>query len=1004
LLADNHLLVGAMTADEYRRAIVSPALRVGAVVEPELVEALVNDVLGEPGALPLLSTTLLELWDARSGRTLTAASYEQLGGVHGAVARMADTAYEALSEAQQEAARRSLLRLAGPGDGDSVVRRRVPVSDFDGDQEAAEVLRTLTDRRLLTVSDGYVEVAHEALLREWPRFRGWLEEDREGLRLRAHLATAAAAWIASGRDTGELYRGARLAAALDWTTQHSLDLNNVEREFVTNSRDESQQALRRQQRQNRRLRGLLSGVAVLLVVALIAGVVAIVQRRHARHDATVALARSVGATAVSTPRIDEAMLLARQAVLFNRSPQTDSTLLSTVLRAPTLEHTFTVPNTVRPQRVYLSSDDRMLAELGNDGTWRFFNAATGRSILRPLPNIVDGNWVGRDFFTASVDRSGKFPTIVWSLYTVGHTLTKVATMQSSHALNALPTGQPLTFGSPDGKYFYTAYPVVAPDTGDNVGGYVDRWSVSSHRRQELKLPAAGVNAFAFTGGNRLAILTDSSEVSIDTARWRITRNRHVAGLPSQTLAALSPDGTRAAYVPVNTPDSFVVKDLSSGAIRRPAGGHSADIESLGFSPNGRLLITAGDDGTAREWDATSLSSVEILNGDSGRVLSEAFSNDSQTLFTCSLDGSIFEWALGDGNRFGRPIALAHPITAPEPLSARPALAFSPDGKQVVASILTGGAEVARVSLSNGLTRVATIGSLSRRVTAVAWSAGGTIATGSDHGVQLWQAPYLSPELSLTTSPGIAAALAFSHDGRNLIVGTGGQATLSDNPTEAGWIDGYTTASGQPLFPPVNLKHPVIALALSPDDRLIAASLDDGTVRILKADDGQPVAQFRVAGFTTGPAISLAFASNGDLLIGSFVGLVQRVNPKTGAELGPPVLSEPAPVSSISISPDGAKFVTTGGSSGGMRLWDSRTFQQVGSDFPGGESHWANAVFSPDGTTAIDLYDDGTGTIWPVTDSALMAHACAVARRNLTQEEWRRFVQGASYRRTCPQFG
>jgi len=70
LLAANHVLVGPMSADEYRRAIVQPAQRVGITVEPELVDDLVGEVLGEPGALPLLSTTLLELWDHRDGRTM----------------------------------------------------------------------------------------------------------------------------------------------------------------------------------------------------------------------------------------------------------------------------------------------------------------------------------------------------------------------------------------------------------------------------------------------------------------------------------------------------------------------------------------------------------------------------------------------------------------------------------------------------------------------------------------------------------------------------------------------------------------------------------------------------------------------------------------------------------------------------------------------------------------------------------------------------------------------
>ena len=104
-LGDNHVLVGPMTREELRRAIERPARRAGLVVEPELADALLADVEGEPGALPLLSTALLELWGRRDGRRLRLAAYARSGGVQGAVARLAEDAYVALDPAQQAAAR-----------------------------------------------------------------------------------------------------------------------------------------------------------------------------------------------------------------------------------------------------------------------------------------------------------------------------------------------------------------------------------------------------------------------------------------------------------------------------------------------------------------------------------------------------------------------------------------------------------------------------------------------------------------------------------------------------------------------------------------------------------------------------------------------------------------------------------------------------------------------------------------------------------------------------------
>ena len=273
LLGANHVLVGPMQASELRRVVELPAGRVGLRVEPELADALVDDVEGEPGALPLLSTALLELWQKRQDNALTLAAYRESGGVHGAVARLAEGTYARIPDGRKQLVRAIMLRLVGEGEGDAPVRRRAPLAELDleRNEDVADVLATLADSRLVTVGEGSVEVAHEALLREWPRLREWIEEDAEGRRLRRHITEAATEWDAAGRDQGELYRGARLAAALEWTADHALDLNELEREFVTESREVSEQETKRARRTNRRLRALLAGVAVLLAAALAGG-------------------------------------------------------------------------------------------------------------------------------------------------------------------------------------------------------------------------------------------------------------------------------------------------------------------------------------------------------------------------------------------------------------------------------------------------------------------------------------------------------------------------------------------------------------------------------------------------------------------------------------------------------------------------------------------------------------------------------------------------------------
>ncbi len=291
---------------------------------------------GEPGALPLLSTALLELWQKRRDGTLTLEAYRESGRVHGAVARLAEATYARIPESGRPLVRAIMLRLVGEGEAGAAVRRRAPLDelDLDRDGEAAGVLAILADQRLVTVGDGVVEVAHEALLREWPRLRGWIDEDAEGRRLHAHLREAARDWDAAGRDAAELYRGARLAAALDWSDQHALDVNELERAFLLREPGGRRPGGDPRAAHQPAASALLAGVAVLLAAAVVGGVLALAQRGEARDAETAQVAQRLGAQALVEEDLDRALLLARQAVAIDDSPQTRSSLLATLLRAP----------------------------------------------------------------------------------------------------------------------------------------------------------------------------------------------------------------------------------------------------------------------------------------------------------------------------------------------------------------------------------------------------------------------------------------------------------------------------------------------------------------------------------------------------------------------------------------------------------------------------------------------------------------------------------------------
>ena len=267
---------------------------------------------------------MLELWQGRDGRRLRLAAYEHAAGC------------TAQSRGWPKAPTAARRRPAAHGaDDPAAAGRRGRGRDGRARPGRARGVRRggparpgrATDGRLLTVGDGEVEVAHEALLREWPRLRGWLEEDAQGRRLHRHLRAAAKEWQAGGRDPGELYRGARLASALDWATDHDPELNASERAFLDSSRTASGRA-------HRRLRMMLAGAACLLVLAVIAALVALNERGNARTQATVADAQRLGAQALAEDDLDRSLLLAREGVALDDSPQTRSNLLAALLKSP----------------------------------------------------------------------------------------------------------------------------------------------------------------------------------------------------------------------------------------------------------------------------------------------------------------------------------------------------------------------------------------------------------------------------------------------------------------------------------------------------------------------------------------------------------------------------------------------------------------------------------------------------------------------------------------------
>jgi WD40 repeat protein/transcriptional regulator with XRE-family HTH domain len=258
-LAKHQEYIGAMSDEEMRRAVEEPARRGRWEFEPGLVDLILHDVGHEPGALPLLSHALLETWQRRQGRTMTLSGYTSSGGVRGAIAETAEAVFtDQLNRKQQAIARRIFLRLTELGDETSTgdTRRRATINELIMKPEESDatqvVIKALADARLVTTSENSVQVAHEALIREWPTLRGWLEDNREGFRLHRQLTEASQEWSAAGHEPDILFRGARLAQAGEWAAIHPDDMNALEKEFLQASIADSEREAAEREAQHQR--------------------------------------------------------------------------------------------------------------------------------------------------------------------------------------------------------------------------------------------------------------------------------------------------------------------------------------------------------------------------------------------------------------------------------------------------------------------------------------------------------------------------------------------------------------------------------------------------------------------------------------------------------------------------------------------------------------------------------------------------------------------------------
>ncbi|WP_285751683.1 XRE family transcriptional regulator [Lentzea sp. NBRC 105346] len=603
-LRGGQVMVGAMSADELRQAVVEPAAHAGAKVETALLARLMSDAAGQPAVLPLLSHALAETWERRDGMTLTLHGYEQAGGLEYAVAHTAQTVYTGFDTAQRKQAREILLRLIAVGEDTEDTKRRVRRSELG---DGGEVLDRLVAARLLTLDGDGVELAHEALIRSWPLLRQWIEQDREGLRVHRTLTDAADAWESLERDPGALYRGVRLELAREWHAHSHTELNERERAFLDASEAADAEVAAAARRRTRRGRQLIAVLLVLLVVAVSATVYALRAQQTATEERNKALAlKAVGeATALRANNPALALQVNLAAYELAKLPEARSGLR------------------------YEAFTGQILRNAGSEVT---------AMVLSPTQQLlVSGHRDGTVLTTDLRDQPG--------------TRASVPATKHNSAVVAMAI-------SPDGRT------VVSAD----AGGVVRIVDIALGKPSEIgtfQAHAAAVTALAFRGDTLVTAGQDNAvkvwEGVPNATQKLVATSTDV--VPKLRHLAFAPDGATIAAVTLGG-DLLMVDVRADWTLHvratRPRVG-----TTVSFSDTGSLLATASGKG-ANLWSTAKPEQLATVAGDGGQVYAALLSREGNTLATANEDGSTRLWTITDPRQpveTARLIGHTGPVTA-----------------------------------------------------------------------------------------------------------------------------------------------------------------------------------------------------------------------------------------------------------------------------------------------------------------------------------------------------
>jgi WD40 repeat protein/DNA-binding SARP family transcriptional activator len=959
LVAQNQEYIGPMTAEELRRAIEEPAKRGGWEFEPGLVDLMLRDVGDEPGGLPLLSHALLETWKRRRGRRMTLQGYHDAGGVRGAIAQTAETVYRGLAPEGQTIARNIFLRLTELGEGTEDTRRRASVDELITNTEMAGAVRTvlnqLVEARLVTTGEAWVEVAHEALIREWPTLREWLAQDREGLRLHRHLTEAANDWGLLERDASALYRGARLAQACEFAQASPNALNEQERSFLEASEEQDRREQKEKQEQQQReldsakriaetarrleeeqrrraeeqsraaksLRRRAYFLASAFVLAIALAAVTLFFGQEARSSASAAQANA----SLAEKAKGEADVQRLAAESERR------TAISRELAAVAISNL-----NADPQQSLLLALEAVSVTYSVDKTWttEAENALHQAVQAVRVPLTFRGH--KENVLSAVFSPDGKH------IASTGHDATKVWDASTGKELLSLPGAWPYftdAFDRPAG-FSPDGLRLASLDASDTQTSSANIWDLTSGNLvHAISLPISpgAITDSAFSSDlTRLA----TRETDGNSKIWDLTDGQLLqsifSGCTSFCSIALSSDETRLATG--RSGDVVKIWDVSSGkqvGQLAPATsvGRQAQVNHIAFSPDGMHLAASYTDGTARVWDWATGQELVTLVGHTNQVGPITFSPDGKRIASGSLDTRAIVWDASNGRELFTLTGHSNYVSS---------VAFSPDGQRLVTASDDGTVKVWNLAPSGEALKV----TMDPILAFAASGDGRRFATShADNTVKVWDATTGGLVWTLSGHTAPVRGIAFSRDGTHL-------ASASSDMTAKLW----DLASGKQLLTLAGHANGVNAVAFSPDGTLLATASSDTTAKIWDAASGEQL--LTLEGFA-GSVNNVSFSSDGRRLATAHSNAQVKIWDAATGKFLAYQSGHASFVWDAQFSPDG-KLLVSAGQDATARVIDAATIRGLFILF-GHTASVTHAVFNADSTRIATTSDDGTARVW-----------------------------------------